>query len=141
MRIHGGASTFRRVVYDTVIADYNFSAGSDVMIPSRELHLDSLHWGADPEVFNHLRFLENPKLSSHRGLRPFGGGDTLCPGRFLVRQTALSFAATVLTRYDIEVLGGIESQKFPDGDVNKPTLGVIPPVPGQDIMIRAFARA
>ncbi|KAF5025868.1 hypothetical protein F66182_2050 [Fusarium sp. NRRL 66182] len=135
MRIHGGASTFRRVVQDTTIAGFEFRAGSDVMMPYRQLHLNREYWGEEPERFDIDKFLDNPKLASARTYKPFGGGATYCPGRHLAQQTALSYLATLVTRYDIEVVGGRQSQPFPEMDDKVPTLGIISPVPGQDVEI------
>ncbi|KAH6954504.1 cytochrome P450 [Fusarium avenaceum] len=136
MRIHGGASTFRRVVQDTTIAGFEFKAGSDVMMPYRQLHLNEEYWGEEPTRFDMNKFLENPKLSNARTYKPFGGGATLCPGRLLAQQTALTYLAILLTRYDVEVVGGCKSQAFPEMDDKVPTLGIISPVPGQDLKIR-----
>lgn len=136
MRIHGGASTFRRVVEDTAIAGFEFKAGSDVMMPYRQLHLNKEYWGGEPERFEIDKFLESPKLASARTYKPFGGGATYCPGRHLAQQTALSYLATLLTRYNIQVVGGIDSQPFPEMDDKVPTLGIISPVPGQDVKIQ-----
>ncbi|KAF4972522.1 hypothetical protein FSARC_946 [Fusarium sarcochroum] len=135
MRIHGGASTFRRVVEDTTIAGFEFKAGSDVMMPYRQLHLNKQYWGDEPERFDIDRFLDNPKLASSRTYKPFGGGATYCPGRHLAQQTALSYLATLITRYDIQVIGGLESQPFPEMEDKVPTLGIISPVAGQDVKI------
>lgn len=139
MRIHGGASTFRRVVEDTTIAGFEFKSGSDVMMPYRQLHLNKEYWGEDAERFDIDTFLESPKLASARTYRPFGGGATYCPGRHLAQQTALSYLATLVTRYEIQVVGGIESQAFPEMDDKVPTLGIISPVPGQDVQVRVEA--
>jgi cytochrome P450 len=139
MRIHGGASTFRRVVEDTTIAGFEFKAGNDVMMPYRQLHLNKQYWGEEPEKFDIDKFLENPKLASAKTYRPFGGGTTYCPGRHLAQQTALSYLATLVTRYDIQIVGGIGGQAFPEMDDKVPTLGIISPVPGQDVQIQVKA--
>ena len=139
MRIHGGASTFRRVVQDTVVAGYEFKAGCDVMMPYRQLHLNEDYWGPNPERFDIQKFVDDPKLAMAKTYKPFGGGATYCPGRFLAQHTALSFMATILTRFDIQVVGGLQSQKFPEMDDKKPTLGIISPVPGDDVEISVRA--
>lgn len=141
MRIHGGASTFRRVVEDTTIANFEFKAGSDVMMPYRQLHLNKDYWGQASDEFDIEKFLEDPKLATCRTYRPFGGGATYCPGRHLAQQTALSYLATILTRFDIEVIGGVKAQKFPEMDDKVPTLGIISPVPGHDVQIQVLKRA
>ncbi|RGP69594.1 cytochrome p450 [Fusarium sporotrichioides] len=128
LRIHGGAFGFRRVVSDTAIGGFAFKAGSDVLIPHRQLHIDEDIWGQDAKNFDINRFIDNPKLATTRNFRPFGGGVALCPDRFLVHQTALSLIATLVTRYDIHVIGGQESQPFPQMDDKGPEAGTIFPV-------------
>lgn len=139
MRIHGGASTFRRVVTDTTIAGFGFKSGCDVMMPYRQLHMNEGYWGADAEIFDTQKFVDNPKLASKRTFKPFGGGSTFCPGRFLAQHTAVTFIATLLARLDIRVGGGLGSQKFPSMADKVPTLGIISPVPGDDIEISVKA--
>ena len=58
----------------------------------------------------------------------------------MARQTALAFVAEVAGRFEVEVVGGVGSQGFPEMDGRKPTLGIISPVPGQDIKVRITAR-
>lgn len=140
MRIHGGASTLRRVVEDTSVGGFTLKTGSDVMMPYRQLHLNGAYWGGDPAEFDVGRFLDDPRLAASRTYRPFGGGATYCPGRHLAQQTALGYLATLLTRFDVRVVGGVESQRFPEMDDKVPTLGIISPVPGQDVRIRVEVR-
>ncbi|KAL6914762.1 hypothetical protein FSST1_012522 [Fusarium sambucinum] len=128
LRVHGGASGFRRVVTDTAIGGFTFKAGSDVIMPYRQLHIDEEIWGQDAKTFDIDRFIDNPKLATAKTFKPFGGGMTLCPGRFLMHQIALSFIATVVTRYDIHVVGGHASQPFPQMNHKGPEVGVIFPV-------------
>ncbi|OBS22668.1 hypothetical protein FPOA_09000 [Fusarium poae] len=128
LRVHGGASGFRRVVSDTVIGGFTFKAGSDVIMPYRQLHVDEEIWGQDAKCFDIYRFIDNPKLASARTFKPFGGGVTLCPGRYLMHQIALSLIATLVTRYDIHIVGGHEIHPFPQMNHKGPEVGVIFPV-------------
>jgi hypothetical protein len=43
-------------------------------------------------------------LKRGSSFRPFGGGATLCAGRFLAQKEVLRFIGTALWRYDVEVL-------------------------------------
>jgi hypothetical protein len=54
--------------------------------------------------------------------RPWGGGSTICPGRFFAKKAVFIFVAALLARYDV----GLEKQQspFPVADVSKPTPGV-----------------
>ncbi|KAG8361350.1 hypothetical protein FVEN_g1031 [Fusarium venenatum] len=80
LRVHGGASGLRRVASDTVIGGFTFKAGSDVIMPYRQLHVDKEIWGQDAKSFDIDRFIDNTKLATVRTFKPFGGGVTLCPG-------------------------------------------------------------
>ncbi|KAJ4049234.1 hypothetical protein NW756_006460 [Fusarium oxysporum] len=135
MRLHSGSSSFRRVAQDTTIAGFQLKAGNDVMMPYRQLHLNKKYWGENAEGFDIDKFVDNPKLHSARTYKPFGGGTTLCPGRLLARQMALVYLAILVTRYDIQVIGGCESQPFPEANDKVPTLGIISPKPGHDVKI------
>jgi cytochrome P450 len=128
MRVHGGASGFRRVVSDTIIAGFMFKAGNNVIMPYRQMHIDEETWGQDAKMFDISRFITDPRLDTARTFKPFGGGATLCPGRFLVRQTALSLPAILVTRYDIHVVGGVRESAFPQMNERVPGVGVIVPV-------------
>ncbi|KAG5796187.1 hypothetical protein H9Q69_004800 [Fusarium xylarioides] len=135
MRLHSGSSSFRRVVQDTTIAGFQLKAGNDVMMPYRQLHLNKEYWGENAQDFDIDRFVNNPKLHSAKTYKPFGGGTTLCPGRLLARQMALVYLAILVTRYDIQVIGGCERQPFPEANDKVPTLGIISPKPGHDVKI------
>ncbi|RBR09353.1 uncharacterized protein FIESC28_09961 [Fusarium coffeatum] len=133
LRVHGGASGFRRVVSDTTIAGYNFKTGSDVIMPYRQLHIDKEICVPAAETFDINRFIDNPKLATGKTFKPFGGGPALCYGRFLVRQMAPCFLATLVTRYDMEVVGDCP---FPEMDHKVPQVGVIVPIMDQIPKIR-----
>ncbi|KAI1035445.1 hypothetical protein LB504_006084 [Fusarium proliferatum] len=135
MRLHSSSSSFRRVVQDTTVAGFQIKTGNDVMMPYRQLHLNKEYWGESAEQFDIDRFVQDPKLRSAREYNPFGGGTTLCPGRLLARQMDLVYLAILVTRYDIGIVGGCESQPFPEGNDKLPSLGIISPKPGHDVKI------
>ena len=128
LRVHGCASGFRRVVSETTIAGYNSKTGNDAIMPYRQLHIDKEILGSDAETFDIHRFIDNPKLATGKTFKPFGGGLALCYARFLVRQTALCFLATLVTRYGIEAVG---DSPFPEMDDKLPQLGVVLPMMDQ----------
>ncbi|PTD08887.1 hypothetical protein FCULG_00011077 [Fusarium culmorum] len=128
LRVHGGANGFRAVASDTVIGGFTFKAGSDVLMPYRQTHLDEEVWGQDAKTFDINRFIDNPKIAAAKKFKPFGGGTTLCPGRFHARDTALSFIATIVTRYDIQAVGGYKSEAFHKMNTGGSEVGVVYPV-------------
>jgi cholesterol 7alpha-monooxygenase len=108
-----------------------------LQLPIRELHYDVDIWGSTPETLDPNRFLNNSKLSKSHSYRPWGGGHTLCPGRFLARRSASAFVAILLTRYNVAV----ESATFPHGDGTRPSPGVVTVTRGEDLKLRLTPRS
>jgi cytochrome P450 len=105
-------------------------------LPIRQLHYNEDTWGPGPESLSATRFLENPKLSKSISYRPWGGGHTLCPGRFLARKSANAFVAILLSRYDVT----IDNTNFPKADGARPSPGVISVAQGEDLALRLMPR-
>ena len=94
-------------------------------------------FGEDVNEFNPHRWTERKGLERSPSWRPFGGGQTLCPGRFVAQQTVLTFVAMVVWRFEIEVAGG-EGCGFPRADKGKPVLGVMGPL--DDVLVNMRPR-
>jgi hypothetical protein len=107
-----------------------------LQLPIRELHYDTDIWGSNPERLDPDRFVKNTKLSKILSYRPWGGGHTLCPGRFFARRSANAFVAILLTKYNVAV----ESSAFPKGDGARPSPGVVTVGRGQDVKLRLTPR-
>lgn len=141
LRLVNGALSIRKVVAPTVIGGKLLQPGNKVLFPFRQLHLDQQIWGEDAERFEPERFLKNKALANHRSYRPFGGGVSACPGRYLTKTEAMGFIAMLLHRFDVELStfpergpGGI-FQPFPKIDNSKPSTGVGSPVDSMDVFI------
>lgn len=117
-------------------------------VPYRLLHHDQSVWGADPSVMQAGRFAEQPKLQSSKSYRPFGGGTTLCPGRFMAKRSIKYAIAAILTNFEVELgadktraavggKGGSATGRmpFPMIDHTKPSPGVSLPARGQDVVL------
>lgn len=132
----------RYVVTDTPIGKYMLRAGRKIMIPYRQLHENTAVWGSDALSFDSKRFLDDKSLKWSTSYRPFGGGATLCAGRFVAIQEVLSFIGLVLHRYDLELVKWPDgtSQQFPHVDSMKPTFGMMGPVEGDDFMVKVTKR-
>ena len=105
--------------------------GKKLLMPYRQLHYDSSVWGDTIDQFEPKRFLgaSGEKLRSRNtSFRPFGGGSTYCPGRFLAWREIALFAACLVQRFDIKLAD--EQAKFPVLDEKKPTGGMMGPVKG-----------
>ena len=107
-------------------------------IPLRELHFDQEVWGSAPNILDATKFSNNPRLLKNPNFRPWGGGITMCPGRFLARRSIFSFLAILLSRYDITFDKDHNSGRegIPKGDDTKPSPGVTPVADGADVIIK-----
>lgn len=128
----------RDVLEDCIVGGKRLQKGSRLIIPFGQLLQDENVFGPHPENFNIERFLRNPDLAKTPSFRPFGGGLTLCPGRFLAQKEILTITALLLGRFHVELKD--EEQRLPDMDVNKPCLGIVPPRLGQDVLLRIQPR-
>lgn len=100
------------------------------------LHFDPEVWGSNAAEFDAERFLGN-KLSQHPSFKPFGGGNSLCPGRTLARRSIFNFVALLAVRFDIALEptahGG--KQAFPRVNDEKPGLGSFGPLDTDDVVL------
>lgn len=63
---------------------------------------------------------------------------TYCSGRFLARREILALTAVVLTQYDLKLA---DAEKAPPKlDLTKPTLGVMAPMGGEDVVLEIRPR-
>jgi cytochrome P450 len=105
-------------------------------LPIRELHYNTEIWGANIENLEPSRFVDNPKLFKSLSYRPWGGGHTLCPGRFLAIRIANGFLAALLTRYNVAMV----SSAFPRGDGGRPSPGITTLDRDADLKLRLTPR-
>lgn len=154
MRLTGAAASVRTVTADTVIGGRTLRAGNRLIIPYRQLHLNERIFGEDIRMFRPSRFLKDkttttttianptPKTGGERvrmeHFRPFGGGSTICPGRFITKRAVVIVVALLLRRFDIAMAGGY--QPLPVADEWRPVLGVVDIKPGDDMRIRLTPR-
>ena len=92
------------------------------------------------------RFEKNPKLSSSKSYRPFGGGNTLCPGRHVAKRSLGYALALLVIRYEITVdtertkNGGPRTHKnlppFPRLNITKPSPGAGLPFVGDGVVVK-----
>lgn len=108
LRMTSGIATVRYTNEDTLIQDrWLLKKGAQVQMPTAFIHADPTTWGADADVFDHTRFLKSKVLTKEQktrraaAFRPFGGGNTLCPGRHFASYEVLTFAGSVLLSFDM----------------------------------------
>lgn len=66
------------------IGGYTLYKGAKVFCPGRPLQLSEEFWGAEAKEFKAERFVTRPQDGTGLKMRPFGGGPTLCPGRYVM---------------------------------------------------------
>lgn len=138
LRMVMSSSLMRYVTDSTIIGGKVLQKGQNVMVPYRQLHFDEDAWGPNAAVFDPDRFLKNSHLSRSSSFRPFGGGQHLCPGRFLARRVVFVFVALVLSRFDISLDTG--TQRFPRADESKPGLGSLAPMMEDKVILQIRPR-
>lgn len=133
LRLTSSAASVRTAEAPTVIGRKLLRKGTKLMSPFRQLHFDERIFGPDAQRFVPERFLRDEGLVRSKGFRPFGGGTTHCPGRFVAKQEVFMFVVVVLHRFEVRLAGG--TQTFPSLERKKPSLGVMDPVDGDDVLV------
>lgn len=132
----------RYIDADTPIGSKILRKGNRIMLPYRSMHSNREVYGEDAGTFDAARFVKTPALRRSASYHPFGGGATLCAGRFLARQEVLRFIGTALFLYDIELVEkvGGGKQGFPRVDGFKPTFGMMATLEGDDFEVGITAK-
>ncbi|KAH0592041.1 hypothetical protein MHUMG1_10252 [Metarhizium humberi] len=133
LRMLGWSASVRFVTLDTVIGGKRMRKGSRILVPHRLLHFDEGIFGDATHQFRTERCRNNKNLPRSPSFRPFGGGKTMCSGRFIARFSVTSFAATLLHRFDVKLVG---SARFPRADEGRPVLGTMSIREGDDFNVR-----
>lgn len=108
LRMTSGIATVRYTNEDTLIQNrWLLKKGAQVQMPTAFIHADPATWGKDADIFDHTRFLKGKFLTKEQrarrtaAFRPFGGGNTLCPGRHFASYEVLTFAGSILLGFDM----------------------------------------
>ena len=136
LRLVMASSLMRHVTEPPIIGGKILEKGNNVMVPYRQLHFSEDVWGENASEFDPYRFLHSKDLARNPSYRPFGGGQHLCPGRFVARHAVFAFVALTLSRYDVQ----LTSRKFPTVDESKPGLGSLSPKKGDQVLLRLTPR-
>ncbi|CAD6446126.1 2e5bed58-8b25-417b-ab5c-118505115baa [Sclerotinia trifoliorum] len=138
LRLCSASSSIRLVTAPTKIGGKILPVGSRVIVPFRQMHFDERVFGGDIEAFHPERFVENKGLVNSTSYRPFGGGISYCPGRFIARQEVCVFIALLLKGYQTELVG---DRKFPKLDAGKPTTGLMDAKIGEEVLLKLTPRS
>jgi len=109
LRLYSASPSNRVVVEDISIGGCTLNVGHNVMLPAYAQHHLSEYFGQDTDTFDPERFLrpvlDTGKPADPKMVRAFGGGVSLCSGRFFASNEVLSYAASVLWRFDMKFMG------------------------------------
>ncbi|KAE9379594.1 cytochrome P450 [Stipitochalara longipes BDJ] len=111
VRMGSVVSTIREVLEPTELVSgdriFKLKKGGVVTVPPCLVHMNSsLH--PEPHVFKPWRFMSKElggDGENHtKTLKPFGGGNSYCPGRVFAEKQVMGFLAEMCWRYDITIL-------------------------------------
>jgi len=142
LRLSNMPTGARTVESDLEIGGKTLQIGRKLLMPFRQLQTNEEVFGSNAKEFDGYRFIKDKNLASsatfRESFRPFGGGNTYCPGRFLVIREVYFFVALILHRYDISVLRKPDSSlpPFPRFDTHRNPGGMMLPVLGDDVHIK-----
>jgi hypothetical protein len=109
LRLHAFNASNRIVEEETIVGGFILKKGHNVICPPYAQHNMEEFFGEDLGSFNPERFIQpvatSGKVADAKMVRAFGGGISLCPGRFFASNELLSYAASVLWRFDFEFKG------------------------------------
>lgn len=137
LRLTSGALSARKITSPTPLRDKVLQSGNTILIPFTQLHLNRAAFD-NPKKFDSERFLKNKSLSYCSSFKPFGGGVSYCPGRYVARLELLVFVALLINRFELELPLFPKSERpqtFPALDVTTPSLGINGPVKGADVYL------
>lgn len=109
-RVYNDNTGTRRVMRDTILRDvdgteYLLKEGETVQWYSGLVHHDEKVWGATADDFMPERFIEKTAEDDkmRRGaMVPFGGGKSLCPGRYFALAELFGIIACVAVGFEVE---------------------------------------
>ena len=125
MRLYTAGTSYKKVLQNVTLSEsaedaalfgkpkpqtYHITAGNYLVIPHATMQMDPRLW-EDPSKFKPERFLvtdEKDPLKAHADmghLNAFGGGSTICKGRYFAEREILVFVAGILTVWDFSPVG------------------------------------
>lgn len=126
LRTRTQAPTSRWVTQDTILADrYLLKKDSVLLIPGALIHADPI-WGPDAKEFNPRRFMGKSDIKAGAN-RSWGGGQTLCPGRFFATMEITCSVAMVVARFDLQSVENGGKWVLPEQDETSIASSIHPP--------------
>ena len=145
LRLANDASSIREIEKDVTVSGLKLAKGNRVLIPYRLMHCVDDAFGDQADRIDPYRFWRNGKLAKRADFRPFGGGLSYCPGRYIAKQECFAFVAILLHRYKIGLAqqqgGEVLKQSMPDLDHGTPYMGIVGPAEKGDLLVSVKERA
>lgn len=123
-----------RTVLNDVTLDGKYSVRKNelVIISPGSIHSDFKVWGSGVAEFDPSRFLAESMAAYGKGdlrssVRAFGGGQSLCSGRFFSFHEVMAIVAALILRFDIKTADGSQWE-VPKMNMRAPSLGVGMPI-------------
>ncbi|ETE62728.1 7-alpha-hydroxycholest-4-en-3-one 12-alpha-hydroxylase, partial [Ophiophagus hannah] len=148
LRLKAGSFVFRTVMEDFRLQmdngnEYDLRKGDHLLLfPFLGLHMDPEIY-PEPQTFKYDRFL-SPEgkrkefFKNGKKLRtcimPFGGGTSMCPGRFFAISEMKIFAILMLTHFDMELLN--PEEELPSSVEHRIVVGTAHPTRDIDFKFR-----
>jgi len=149
LRLTSGAITIRAVVEPCTL---ELTSGQRCALrPGDHVCMFPYITHRDPDVFEQPEQYRFDRFYSERGakqffkagerlgyaLMPFGGGETMCPGRFLALSEIKMLVVMLLADYEVERL---PQQTRPAFDMTRSGLGILPPAGPLRVRVRPRSR-
>ncbi|KAK1525903.1 uncharacterized protein CCOS01_08321 [Colletotrichum costaricense] len=159
MRLHVSIALSREVVETTTLHGFRLEKGSIIQAPTHFVHLDEQIWSQEGHSASefwaerHLKHVKKVEEGTDRlttekqfvlagktnDFIPFGGGPSMCPGRFFAKQEILLTIAILVTKFDMEFvewtnLDGSKSDRPPVDDERYFGTAAVPP--DRDVKVR-----
>lgn len=136
LRLGTMSAAARVVSQDTMLEGYLLRKGSVVLMPVHLMHF-SKEFDPDAKRFQSERWLtaDEDKLKRQKMMmRPFGGGTSLCSGRYVAEMEILGVVSVLLELLDFK----FEDQSDRRWEFNPRSIGVMPPK--KDIIVWVKSR-
>lgn len=131
----GTASAAARVVMDedAEIEGYLVKRGSVLLMPVQLMHFDENVF-PDPREIRPERWMTTDQEQLKRmnnTMRPFGGGTSLCSGRYVAEHEIIGVVSTLLLMFDVKFKHGSADWEF-----NPRSIGVMGPKKDPTVWLR-----
>jgi cytochrome P450 len=132
LRLYSSSTRAYQVMEDFMLTDdCLLKKNSIITIPAETIHRNPKNWGPDALEFNIDRWFKSDRTLNSSAWVPFGGGSSICPGRFFVFDMILSTVIVVLYSYDLRA----PETRQPPGRKTRVMSGIR--IPTKDVLVVA----